>query len=78
MLRSDVAARNHGSQRRHRGGIELPPAKPMSSGFAAEHCCLCRSEKHEVFGCRAVGGGDGSERITSGKMMIPCCHAHPD
>jgi hypothetical protein len=33
------------------GGIESSPAKPMSSGFAAQHCRLCRSEKHEVFGC---------------------------
>jgi hypothetical protein len=32
------------------GGIGSPLAKPMSSGFAAEHRRLCRSEKHEVFG----------------------------
>ena len=33
------------------GGFRSPPAKPMSSGFVAEHRRLCRSEKHEVFGC---------------------------
>ncbi len=33
------------------GEVGSPPAKPMSSGFAAEHRRLCRSEKHEVFGC---------------------------
>jgi len=33
------------------GAIGSPPAKPMSSGFGAEHRRLCRSEKHEVFGC---------------------------
>jgi hypothetical protein len=33
------------------GGMKSPAAKPMSSGFAAEHRRLCRSEKLAVFGC---------------------------
>jgi len=37
IVKSDVAARNYGSQRRHQGGIGSPPAKPMSSGFAVKH-----------------------------------------
>jgi len=31
-------------------GIGSPQAGQKSSGFAAEHRRLCRSEKHEVFG----------------------------
>jgi hypothetical protein len=38
----------------HSGNIEAilrsPTAKPMSSGFAAEHRRVCGSKKHEVFG----------------------------
>jgi len=51
------------------GGIGSPQARQKSSGFAAEHCRLCGSEKHEVFGCRAVGGGDGGQRITGANAM---------
>jgi hypothetical protein len=39
------------------GGVESSPARPMSSGFAAEHRRLCRSEKHEVWAARAGGCG---------------------
>jgi hypothetical protein len=44
------------------GGVESPPARPMSSGFAAKHRRLFRSEKHEVVGW--PGGWLRSQRPT--------------
>jgi len=49
---SDVAARDHGSQRRHRGRCRIATGKAnVFGGCSGEHRCSCRSEKHEVFGC---------------------------
>ena len=40
------------------GGIESSPAKPMSSGFAAQHCRLCRSEKPRLAAATSLAASD--------------------
>ena len=55
---------NHGSQRRHRERIGSPPAKPMSSGFAAESTVVCAAAKNtKSLAARADGCGPGSQPI---------------
>jgi hypothetical protein len=50
--KNDVAARNHGSQRRRRRRHRIANGKANVFGFCSgEHRRLCRSENHEVFGC---------------------------
>ena len=49
--------------------IRSPPARPMASRFAAEHCSLCRSEKREVFGCLRGGCCADSQAMPSASGM---------
>src|SRR5208282_361283 len=47
MASNDVAARNHGSQRRHRSAVSSQTTEPLSLGFAAQHRAAGRSEKSQ-------------------------------
>jgi hypothetical protein len=58
------------------GGVGSPPAKPMSSGFAAGHRRLCRSEKHEVFGCPHVWLR--SRRLADSERQCDVAHERSD
>jgi len=63
---SDVAARNHGSQRRHRGGIGSPPAKPKSLGFCSGAPPFVPKRKGtKSLAARADGCGPGDNETSS-------------
>jgi hypothetical protein len=52
ITESDVAARNHGSQRRHRGRVRIATGQANVFGLCSgEHRRSCWSERLEVFGC---------------------------
>jgi hypothetical protein len=77
-----VAARTHGSQRRHRERHWIVTGKANVFGFCSEeHRCLCRSEKHEVFGrplrsLRSRQLADANNECGSGQSIIAGADKH--
>lgn len=50
MASSDVAARNQGSQRRHRSAVWSRTTEPLSLGFAAQHREASGAKTPKVYG----------------------------